>query len=371
MKSSGAFDDLSRLDGIYDAAFDDSELEGLTTELASAFKARSSLVHWVQKDGSTSVVSHSGYFSADQLALYAQRFAAIDPWMLATTAPEHINRVNDLEQLVSHADFLKSRFYEDYVAAMGDNTSRCLGVRLESAWGTGFIGLQRGSDQSRFEASAIQHLANMAPHLMRMLSIRGRLGDIQSARSDLAAALDLRGEPSWVLRHDGLLLHLNRAAEAELMRADGLIVRNGYVRARADRVQAKFAAALHGAANGKGATAVSIPTSSGSVELSLTSFANQHGQRHVMVIASDHRTTCPSRSQRLKALYGISESECQVAIALANGLSIGEIADARQTSAGTVRFQVKAIANKLGCHRQSQIVAAVLRLPPLSSDGSW
>lgn len=366
MKGPSAFDDLARLDGIYDAAFDDSALEGLTKDFAGAFGARSSLVHWVHRDGSASVMSHSGYFSNDQLGRYARDFAAIDPWMSVTSTPALANQVHDLEKLVSHDEFKRSRFFEEFIAAMGDNTSRCLGVRLESPWGSGFVGLQRGSDQPRFEEQAVKSLTQYAPHLMRMLAIRGRLGNVTQFRADLSAVLDARGEPTWILRQDGFVLHLNQAAEVELARGSALMLRSGHLRARADHVQAKLLIALHTVTCGSGATAVPVPTSSGNMELSLTSLPNQNGQRHVLVVATDHRNTCLSRAQRLKALHGLSDAECEIVIALANGMSIAEIAYARQTAEGTVRFQVKVLANKLGCNRQSEIVGAVLRLPSLS-----
>jgi len=140
---------LIAVEQIYDAAFDDEALQGLAVDLATTLGARSALIHWIHDDGAAQVLAHSGYFTDDQLALYGREFAAIDPWVGATAAPEHANRVSDLEALVPTKVFTATDFYNDYVRTMGDDTARCVGVRLQNGHGSGFIALQRGLSEDR------------------------------------------------------------------------------------------------------------------------------------------------------------------------------------------------------------------------------
>lgn len=62
---------------------------------------------------------------------------------------------------------------------------------------------------------------------------------------------------------------------------------------------------------------------------------------------------------RLQHLFRLSPAEAEIAVKLANGLSLAEIADERQVSLGTVRTQLKSLAPKLGCRRQVEIAVLV------------
>ena len=62
----------------------------------------------------------------------------------------------------------------------------------------------------------------------------------------------------------------------------------------------------------------------------------------------------------LIAQLGLTQAEAGVALALAAGATIAEIAEARGTSTGTVRHQVKAAMAKTLSRRQSDLVRAVL-----------
>ena len=65
----------------------------------------------------------------------------------------------------------------------------------------------------------------------------------------------------------------------------------------------------------------------------------------------------------LRDLYGLGRAEAEIATALARGLDLDAIAEQRSTSVGTVRNQVKAIAAKMECTRQVDIVRKILSIP--------
>jgi DNA-binding NarL/FixJ family response regulator len=78
----------------------------------------------------------------------------------------------------------------------------------------------------------------------------------------------------------------------------------------------------------------------------------------------------PARSEALDAsgltlLGKLTNAESDIANHLVSGRSIQEIAQHRETSDLTVRTQVKAVAAKLRCHSQADIIrlAAITRLP--------
>lgn len=68
-------------------------------------------------------------------------------------------------------------------------------------------------------------------------------------------------------------------------------------------------------------------------------------------------------SEMLRELYGLGRAEAEIAGAMARGMDLEAIAEQRRTSVGTVRNQVKAIAAKMDCTRQSDIIRRVLSIP--------
>lgn len=74
------------------------------------------------------------------------------------------------------------------------------------------------------------------------------------------------------------------------------------------------------------------------------------------------RETPVNAKGRLKERYGLTDQESGIALQLAEGLSISEIADVRDRSVHTVRNQIKAVMAKLGVKRQAAVVKALSEL---------
>lgn len=63
----------------------------------------------------------------------------------------------------------------------------------------------------------------------------------------------------------------------------------------------------------------------------------------------------------LRARFDLSLAEAQIALAIANGAGLRDIAVVRGASIQTVRSQLKAIFRKTGATSQARLVALVLR----------
>lgn len=351
---------------IYDAAFDDEALTRLAVDLAATVGARSAIIHWIHEDGSADVLAHSGYFTDEQLALYAREFAPLDPWVAATAAPEMTNRVHDLEELVPVPLFAASDFYNDYVRAMGDDTARCVGVRLRNGHGSGVIALQRGISQTRFDPSSVARLQHYSGHLMRMLAMRGRLVAAQRSRTELEALVNALGQPALLVDSNLRIRQTNHAADLLLESGRVLQARDGYLSAAGtdgeNRLADTVAKALARTGGQAAATRLLLPGGT-HADLSVTSVQSTAGGRLALILASTGDMADPTRVERLRLLYGLSPSEAAIAIMLTDGMQPAEIAEQRRVSPETVRIQIKQIAFKLGCNRQAEIVRTVSSLP--------
>lgn len=359
--------DAMSAERIYDAILDDGALSELAADLAASCGARSAMIHWIHADGSTDILSHSKYFSDEALALYARDYSGADPWVNATASPQFVNKVSNLEELVPVEEFMRSDFYNDFVRALGDDTCRCAGVRLDNNLGSGFIALQRGLTQSSFEAQTLAQLSHFSSHLLRMLSIRGQMAASDHKMRDLSCAIDTMGVPTLLVDASLRIRQANAAAVALLNLGSPVAVVAGRLVCGGQREQQRLARAIERTLGDQLAppTAVPVATPEGQWhDISITA-AYGGSARLALLLISHRQRADQGRASRLQALYGLTESESRLAVMLADGMAPEEIASRRNVAIGTVRVQMKQIASKLGCHRQAEIVRTVLNLPPL------
>lgn len=82
----------------------------------------------------------------------------------------------------------------------------------------------------------------------------------------------------------------------------------------------------------------------------------------VLIVARGPRGTSLQKGAILKAVYGLTPAECEIALKLGEGRSIDMIAAERGCTVGTGRQQVKRILAKLGVARQLELAALVAEL---------
>lgn len=94
----------------------------------------------------------------------------------------------------------------------------------------------------------------------------------------------------------------------------------------------------------------------------ITSDLDYEGAK-VAVFLSDPNLQQPISIDSLVSVYNLTPSEAQVAIKLANGHSIDEIANGSHHSAHTIRSQLKSVFRKTGVSRQSELIKLLLTGP--------
>ena len=354
-------------DMIYEAATDLRSFEGLASVLADALGARSGVLHWRSADD-LQEVSYSGYFPTEAMDQFSRSFADADLWSDAVNQPSAAGRIWNLEELVSRETYASSRIYNEWIRPMGDDTFHCLGGTIQAGAFLAELGFHRGRAQRPFDEEQVRWANSQLGHLRRMLTIRHKLAAAEGAQAAVTAGLDVIGYAILLLKPDGTLVHANRAGEAMLRRGDGLKLRGGRVRASSHDDDRKLLAAFArcGARGGVQAGALLVGRrSGGSYEVSLTP-TSMGDSRHIMLIAHDPAAADTSVAGRLRTLYGLTPAEAEVALGLAGGASLSDLAERRGTSIDTVRAQVKAALGKLGCRRQSELVSVVRNLPILN-----
>lgn len=351
---------------IYDAAINDDLLANIPHVLTSFFSARSCSILWKSGD-LENIFLHSGYYSDLALNDYFNGFSNHDLWISEASAPQRLNQAWLSSQAIDHTTFASSVFFNEWIRPMGDDTFHALGSSIVTAQGSGIIGLHRGRTQGDFDPVSTLRLNHIALHLRRMLAFRGRL----SAAENRAAKFEqgFSQTPGAMLIVDrNFRLHMkNEAAEQLLRQGQGLQVR---------AAQLGFGRALQIAGLERVIAAATRPLSPVAGSCCIRE-ADQRfwkiavmplvsgifaGKAMLHIEVSEPLTDSAIVAPRLQSLFQLSAAEAQVAVSVANGKSLLDIALERGSSEATVRTQLKAGMAKMAIHRQSEVAAIVTRL---------
>jgi DNA-binding CsgD family transcriptional regulator len=85
----------------------------------------------------------------------------------------------------------------------------------------------------------------------------------------------------------------------------------------------------------------------------------------VVVILVELNAAFQPAPEALQKIFGLTPTESRIAVEMAKGKSLEEIATATQVALGTVRKQLASIYAKTGTHRQAQLVALLARISVL------
>ncbi len=108
--------------------------------------------------------------------------------------------------------------------------------------------------------------------------------------------------------------------------------------------------------------ALCVPRSGGALQLVLTSGGAAMSEAIIVALA-DPKTTPKTDPESYRSLYGLTPTESKVAAHLVLGRSSREIAKELGVGVETTRTHVKHILQKMGCHRQVDVVRRLVTGP--------
>lgn len=349
---------------LLEAVHDDEAFTDVLSILSQKLGARSFFGAFGLEGRLKGVVADNGWWSSSQLALYSQKFLAVDPCAEAMLTNWRPQQVIDLELEIGAEAFERSRLYQDFIKPMGDDTFRALGLPLEGPAGKGAITFQRGITQPRFGNEEVALLTQAAAALSQIFVLRAHFIGMDQAVRERSAALDAVDEALLILRPDGRLIHANSRAEAELRLARLIRLKNGRVEPVQRACVRRFEMLLDKAAASDTPPGGGLHlTGTGLVSADVVAVRLLDGT----VLVSVSNPVMPDVSARLSSIYGLSAGEADIAVRLWSGETVEQIALGRGTSRHTVRFQIRNICLKMDCSRQIEIVARIAMLPRVGS----
>ena len=281
----------------------------------------------------------------------------------------HINDLYTAEELKT------SPTYNEILprAAMQDG----LNVRLPGLDGSHIgWGLNDPVDSEGWGPSRIAMVQRLLPHIQQFVRVRQALVRAEARSSTVTALLDNPRIGVLELDRRGRILEANDRARSILRHGDGLLDRNGMLRARAPADQVRLERLVGVALPASGAVAVS-----GSMVLRRSSVAPpfvvhvkpvvgpqpDHGARHVAALVL---IVEPGRQHRINpdlvaTTLELTPAETQVAVWLAEGNSVRDMADATGHTKAAIYWHLQRIYQKHSISRQADLVRLVLSLAEL------
>ncbi len=361
---------LSELVGLlYESALDERLWPGMAAKLAQAFDAPSAVLkidHHQQASADILQVTDNFAIATSDPA-WAEHWHRHDLWVQETAWRKLTGAVTS-QSLMPDAKLMHTDFYNEWLRPLMIHTGVGALVPM-GADGTGVIGVHRPSGSAHFDQHDANKLNALIPHIQQALRLRQHLHSAQSNMLALDQALEAARLAIVALDHEARLLFANALAEA-ILQADGpLQVTAGRVRARraTDDAELQHLIKINSQQKPGGQQGGAMRVGQGGPTPLTLSFVPLRARAHelstlapatLLLIRSIH-TPAETGAETLKQLFALTPSEARVAMALAQGHGLEDIATLTRTGLGTVRTHLKSAMAKTGTRRQSQLVALV------------
>ncbi|MNF46234.1 Bacterial regulatory protein, luxR family [compost metagenome] len=306
--------------------------------------------------------------SSEVTASYNKHFFALDPFVGLPNRQVVTNG-----EFLSRQEWEESEFFKRFLEPVG--VFHILGADIRTCDGAQCrIRVSRGQEDPEFTEDDKALVAQFIPHLERSIKIHMQLNRIETERNLYAGAVDQLAVGTIILDEDGKVLQTNRVAERLLHDKDGLKLVNDGLQVGNPRDTQEFRRlvkqALQSQKNNLPSVveALRVQRPSGKADLgiivrSVPLSAWNEGKQcpSVVIFISDPEQESSAPQEIVKALFDLTPAEAQLAMLLANGLTLDEASDALGISRNTARAHLRSTFSKTGVTRQTMLVRLILR----------
>ncbi len=250
------------------------------------------------------------------------------------------------EELVDAAEWRDAVQLRDFLSSALD-TAHLAGVCVDLERGALQLWLRRPAQRGPFTVDDRERLQELVPHLTRAWDLAFRLRDAADARDLAWASLDAMAEAALAVDGAGRVLRGNAAGEE--LRRRGVIPRELPGRGPlASRAPARTRR------HGRTYLWVYRP---------VPARLARSGAAALVFVSEETQVALPCDGW-LRARFGLSPAEAELAIALLDGVSLKENAERRGVTEATARSQLRSVFRKTDTTRQGQLVSRILRAMP-------
>lgn len=300
--------------------------------------------------------------------IYTENYYALDPLI---DLP--YGQVVTLEEIMPHDKLVESDYYHLFLEPM--EIAYSAGMDLQDDQGKRFcLRLSRTPVQTDFTAEEKAYLQLFAPHLQRAVSQGLKLQQLDSERQVLAQSMSRRAIGIINLDKRGRILNFNATAKKLLDDKDGLSQVHGQLQVKNSELNEKFKAYIEDSLSAQHSdarlpiNAIAVPRLSGKPDyemvikpLPVDPQIEAEGTPRLMIFIQDPEQNMEVSVRLFMHLYGLTISEATLAIILAEGKTMDEVAAVLGVTKNTARAHLRAIFAKTGVTQQSMLVSLVLK----------
>jgi DNA-binding CsgD family transcriptional regulator len=287
------------------------------------------------------------------------------------------------DQLLPQDELKKSEFYNDFLQPQ-DRVFLAGGLIARNQNRAIQVALHRREKVGPYEPEHLVQIRRFIPHLVRAADMNRRFSELSEIRSATEHSLDQMSVGLILIDEAGTASYSNRAAEEIVSAGSVLDIRNGKLFANrgeaTERLQLLITQCIQtslgrGEHPGGGLPIVSgggeqtyyvvvSPLKSSQIESALSL-----GRVCAAVFIGSAEQTSELSADVLNYLFGLTRAEARLAVELARGYEIKEIAEHLGISPHTARTQLKAVFQKTGTRRQTELVKLLLISPARMFEG--
>jgi DNA-binding CsgD family transcriptional regulator/PAS domain-containing protein len=308
-------------------------------------------------------------------AIYANHFAGLNPFtkvpdrrVLASTWT--LSMSTDEDRMPKEA-LLRTEYYNDFLKPQAIHSTLMIRLGLQGAAGT-VLSIQRPEERGQFSRRDLEIAAYYHPHLIRAFNLSQKLAIDRALGQGLAAVFDCSAQGLFLLDETGLILRANPVGEALLAREHGLSAFGGRLSAcnagvaRQLRAMVAVSAEVDPERRSAGSMAIPRPDGSRPLSLAVAPLRAEAGpvilsRPCVLVCVTDPDAGLSLSERRLTELFGLTQAERRLALALFEGATLQQAAAKLGISVNTAGVQLSRIFEKTGVNRQSTLVALLTR----------
>lgn len=366
---------LSALIGsIYDTAVDRADWSEVLAEFGRILESPKSALVSINESSLDATVRLNPGFDPAEVERYERDYAQANPMIVdASRRPYGSLRADTL--LPDYDAYRQSAVYNEIFEP--NAAQHIIGCFLVRDGGSGLaIALHRGREAGPHSHPEHRLFAMVMPHVVRGLRMREGLGGAAALRSGIGEVLDRMGDAVLLAAADGRIVDANSRALRMLSAGDGLSDEGGrlHVADPSARSGVERAVAVTAASSvlslPPSPTVLPVPRRSGlrPYEVLVLPLPARRewglpGSGCALVMMRDPEEVPLPSAERLARLHGFTGAEAQLAVSLAEGLTLKEHAEAATVTENTARWTLKQAMAKADVRSQSELVRVVLTAP--------
>ena len=281
------------------------------------------------------------------------------------------SKVLPIRSMYADAELKTSATYNEFLVR---GAQKGLNARLEGPGGTRILWVVNDPlDADGWSSAQIEMIQRLLPHIRQYVTVRQALAGANALGASLVGLLENTGPGVIQLDWRGRIVDANDRARDLLQAGDGLYDSKGFLFARAstddDGLQDLLARALppFGQPGSSGSMTVSRPSGLPPLVLHVNPVGRRETEFRTWPVAALVLAVDPADEQRIDpdlvaTGLGLTPTESRVAVMLAKGRTVQEIAAAIGRKVTTIRWHVRHIFNKLDINRQTELVRRVLSM---------